>query len=97
MTDPGYFQLWEEGRGPKLSGPDNANQPPGLGDMVERALTAIGITKERVEASVGAPCGCEERREKLNRLGAWAASFFRSRQTEVAKRELEEIIAGSRD
>lgn len=43
-------------------------QPPGLGDMVAAGLSAVGITKERVEAVVG-PCGCDERQELLNRLG----------------------------
>src|SRR5205823_1705059 len=44
----------------------------GLGDVVESALVKIGITKERVEKWVGAPCGCNERRVKLNALGSWA-------------------------
>ena len=43
--------------------------PPGLGDYVARALSAIGITEERVSAVIGRPCGCSERAEKLNELG----------------------------
>ena len=43
--------------------------PPGLGDYVANALAAVGITKERVEAVVGGPCGCSERAEQLNELG----------------------------
>jgi len=43
--------------------------PPGLGDYVANALSAIGITKERVEAFVGGPCGCSTRAEALNALG----------------------------
>ena len=42
---------------------------PGLGDMVAAGLSSIGITKERVEAVVGGPCGCPERQEALNRFG----------------------------
>ena len=42
---------------------------PGLGDYVEKALTAVGITKERVEKITGKPCGCGKRQEALNRLG----------------------------
>jgi hypothetical protein len=42
---------------------------PGLGDMVKAGLSSIGITKERVEAVVGGPCGCDERAEQLNELG----------------------------
>ena len=41
----------------------------GLGDYVASALFSIGITKERVAAIVGGPCGCSERAEKLNQLG----------------------------
>lgn len=43
-----------------------------LGDMVERALTKVGVTKERVEEWVGPGCGCAKRRERLNRLHLWA-------------------------
>jgi hypothetical protein len=44
--------------------------PPGLGDRVAAGLSAIGITKERVEAVVGGPCGCPERQAALNAAGA---------------------------
>lgn len=44
--------------------------PPGLGDMVEAALSAVGITKERVEAVVGGPCGCSQRRTAMNAAAA---------------------------
>ena len=43
--------------------------PPGLGDMVAAGLSAIGITKERVEAVVGGDCGCSARQQTLNELG----------------------------
>lgn len=43
--------------------------PPGLGDMVAGALTAIGITKERVSALVGRDCGCAKRQAALTELG----------------------------
>lgn len=42
---------------------------PGLGDMVAAGLDAVGITKARVEAIVGGPCGCDQRREILNDVG----------------------------
>lgn len=47
-----------------------APPPPGLGDMAAAALAAIGITKERVSAAVGGPCGCEKRAAWLNAAGA---------------------------
>ena len=43
--------------------------PPGLGDYVANALSAVGVTKERVEAVVGGPCGCPERQAWLNDAG----------------------------
>jgi hypothetical protein len=43
---------------------------PGLGDYFANALSAVGITKERVEAVVGGPCGCDERAAWLNEAGA---------------------------
>jgi len=42
---------------------------PGLGDLVEKMLTAVGITKQRVAKITGKPCGCQKRQEALNRLG----------------------------
>jgi len=44
---------------------------PGLGDRVAAALSALGITKERVSRAVGGDCGCQKRQEKLNRWGRW--------------------------
>ena len=42
----------------------------GLGDRVAAALSVIGITKERVEAVVGGPCGCSERQGYINAAAA---------------------------
>lgn len=44
--------------------------PPGLGDYVANALSSVGITKERVEAVVGGPCGCSERQAAMNAAAA---------------------------
>jgi hypothetical protein len=43
-----------------------------LGDLIAAALDKIGLTKGRVEAFLGRPCGCTERQEKLNALSHWA-------------------------
>jgi hypothetical protein len=43
---------------------------PGLGDLVKSGLSAIGITEERVSKAIGRPCGCGERAEMLNAVGA---------------------------
>ena len=60
--------------GSRVSGPHvrrNCGPPsPGLGDMVAAWLSATGITKERVEAVVGGPCGCSERQAAMNAAAA---------------------------
>ena len=50
-----------------------------LGDVIEKALSAVGVTEERVTKALGRPCGCKERREKLNRLSLWAARVVTGR------------------
>lgn len=42
---------------------------PGLGDMAASALSAVGITKERISKILGRPCNCPRRRDYLNRAG----------------------------
>jgi hypothetical protein len=42
-------------------------QPRGLGDQIERFTEATGI-KKLVKWAFGDDCGCEERKEYLNRL-----------------------------
>ena len=66
-----------------------------LGDRVSEALSLVGITPDRVSAWVGGPCGCEERREKLNALGGWAARVLAGR---VARAEeyLQGIVGGNK-
>ena len=54
-------------RSPKVR--RNCTGKPGLGDLVEKALSAIGVTKDRVAKITGKPCGCQKRQEALNRLG----------------------------
>lgn len=39
----------------------------GLGDTIEKITTATGI-KAAVKAVVGEDCGCDERRDKLNKI-----------------------------
>jgi hypothetical protein len=40
-----------------------------LGDTTERFLRSFGITKERVQAVTGKPCGCKKRQEAMNIWG----------------------------
>lgn len=62
----------------------------GLGDLVEKALTKVGITKERVEQWIGGPCGCEERKRKLNNLTTWAKRALGMESD--AEAELRELL-----
>lgn len=48
-----------------------------LGDLIETALSSVGVTSARVEEWVGSPCGCQERKQKLNALDAWARRVAR--------------------
>ena len=67
-----------------------------LGDLLERALESVGITKDRVEGWLGRPCGCAERKEKLNRLSLWARRVLAGK-TERAEEYLRGITSGDED
>ena len=62
-----------------------------LGDSIEAALSAVGITSDRVEKWLGAPCNCEERKQKLNRLGLWARRVLRGK-TQAAREYIEGVL-----
>lgn len=63
-----------------------------LGNVIEQALTSVGVTKERVERWLGGKCNCEERRERLNALHSWAVRVIVGRKTDKAKEHLESLI-----
>ena len=58
-------------------GPKNNAQQLQLGDAVSSALSAVGITKQRVSRLLGRPCKCKERQRRLNELGQQAAAAVR--------------------
>jgi hypothetical protein len=62
-----------------------------LGDRVESVLSAVGITRDRVERWVGPECGCEERKEKLNTLDQYARRYL-SGKIHQAKHYLERLV-----
>jgi hypothetical protein len=73
--------------------PSNEYDPAnsvGLGDIVHKALSVVGITPERVSQWIGAPCGCEERRKKWNSLSAWAGRVLSGR-VDKAREYLDRI------
>lgn len=66
---------------------------PGLGDRVTAALAAVGVTEAGVSAWLNRPCGCKERREKLNLLGAWASRLWADGPGRLGER-LSRILKG---
>lgn len=62
-----------------------------LGDRVATALLSIGITPDRVSQWVGRPCGCDERKQKLNALDKWARRVL-SGQLNKAEQYLNRIM-----
>ena len=62
----------------------------GLGDRVASALEIVGITPERLEKWLGRPCGCRERKERINQLGRWASRVLLGR-TEKAEEYFDEM------
>jgi hypothetical protein len=65
---------------------------PRLGDFIEKALSSVGVTEERVSGWLGKPCGCKERRKKLNALSDWVNRKLGMTDEEAAA-ELEKLTA----
>jgi hypothetical protein len=57
--------------GPKSTPPAQQSSWWNFGDLAEKTLSAVGITKDRVEKWIGPECGCKERQDKMNRFGQW--------------------------
>ena len=62
-----------------------------LGDSIVAALSVVGITSDRVEKWLGAPCNCEERKQKLNKLDLWARRVLRGK-TQAAREYIEGVL-----
>jgi hypothetical protein len=54
----------------------------GLGDVVEKITEVTGI-KKAVKAVLGDDCGCEERKEKLNKLFSWKVECINKYEYEI--------------
>lgn len=77
---------------PESRDPTDMKQPPNLlGDKVEKALAVIGITSEKVSQWLGRPCGCRQRKERLNQLDLWARRILSGKKKD-GRKELETII-----
>ncbi len=66
-------------------------QPKGLGDLIATALTFIGLEPDHMERWLGRPCGCEERKERLNQLTFWARRVLAGK-TDKAIEYLKSIV-----
>lgn len=66
-------------------------KPVELGDAIEKALSSVGITSERVSKWLGRPCGCKARKERLNQLSRWAKRVI-SGEKEPTDNQLEEVL-----
>ena len=66
-TRADYFQAWEEGKGPCVPQTPPSAKTIVLGDVVARCISVLtfGMVKS------GEACGCEKRREWLNRFVVW--------------------------
>lgn len=62
-----------------------------IGDNIEKALKAVGITSEKVEAFTGKPCKCKERKQRMNQLGNWAYRVLTGESTNPVE-ELDKIV-----
>ncbi len=72
--------------------PANTPTGKGLGDRVEQAISIIGVSSSVISKWVGKPCGCPERKEKLNRLGRWATRVLRG-CFDNAEKYLNEMVS----
>jgi hypothetical protein len=69
--------------------PEKVWRPVAIGDLVERGLTAVGITKEWVEsitrrAGVKSGCGCADRQKWMNEVG-FKVQWWARRKLEQAR------------
>lgn len=66
----GWFEVDVEHEAyPRARNSAIAPQKSGLGDIVAKWLSSVGITKERLAVILGGDCGCADRQEALNALG----------------------------
>lgn len=75
-----------------------------MGEIIERALRAIGITEERVKRYVW-ECGCKDRKRRFNEIDLWARTTLKAAGSVIlgsatlgdviadARRRLNEILA----
>lgn len=62
---PGYFEVFQQDLARRQEAENNKGL--GLGDVVEKVAEVTGI-KKVVEAVFGKDCGCQERKEALNKI-----------------------------
>lgn len=84
----GHAQTFETLQWPQPDKPPDEWKPIMVGDLVEKALTSVGITQERVEKltrTAGKPggCGCAGRKKWLNEKGVEVQKAIRDTAKKV--------------
>ena len=64
-----------------------------MGDMIEKALSSVGITEERVKKYVW--CRCKQRKQRFNEVHQWAEGVVKGLWGSVveAKKHIEDVLA----
>lgn len=63
----------------------------GLGDAVEAALSFVGITPDRVKKLIGKDCGCQKRKEWMNRIRLWGKQAVKDGDKDEATKYFEQM------
>ena len=71
-----------------------SNKSKGLGDTVEKALKATGIDKIAKKV-LGDDCGCEERKEKLNKMFPYKVRQFTEDEIKIYE-EVDARLTGGK-
>lgn len=62
-----------------------------VGDLISSALAIVGVTDDSVSRWFGRPCGCDQRRQRLNQLHRWATRVV-SGKIERAREYLDSLV-----
>jgi len=109
QTSQKHFDAWENGGtveqdseqhrretlGKRTDGTQRKNKKKAklLGTRIKDALTAVGITEERVSSFLGRPCNCAVRVRKLNELDQWFRDSFKKKTKEEAAEDAASIVS----
>ena len=83
-----HIKVYDTIQRPQPDKPPDEWKPIMVGDLVEKALTSVGITQERVErltrtAGKLGGCGCQARKKWLNEAGVQVQKAIRDTAKKV--------------